>query len=415
MSEAPPLSLFAGYGIELEYMVVRADTLAVLPVVDQLLVDAGAGDALEVERGDMAWSNELALHVVELKTNGPVATLAGVAQRFQRELAEVEQLLERHGGRILPTAMHPLMDPATEFKIWPHGDRLIYDTFDRIFGCKGHGWSNLQSMHINLPFANDDELGRLHAAIRLVLPLLPGLAASSPFIEGRRAPNFDQRLAVYRGNAARVPSVSGQVIPERVFTRAAYEQELLLGIYRDLAPHDPDGVLRNEWVNARGCIARFDRMALEIRLLDVQECPAADLAIAAAVVAVVKALVEERTCSTALQRDFTEQRLAALLQLAIADADEALFEDDEYLEALGYRQGGPVKLAELWEHLLQSTLWSEPGHEEWEPPLRLIQSEGCLARRIVRAVGTPVSQQRLQEVYGQLADCLAQGRLFKTP
>jgi hypothetical protein len=32
-------------------------------------------------------------------------------------------------------------------------------------------------------------------------------------------------------------------------------------------------VLRHEWVNARGAIARFDRSAIEIRVLDVAECP----------------------------------------------------------------------------------------------------------------------------------------------
>ena len=56
--------------------------------------------------------------------------------------------------------------------------------FDRIFSCQGHGWANLQSMHINLPFADDAEFGRLHAAIRFLLPLLPGLTASSPVMDG---------------------------------------------------------------------------------------------------------------------------------------------------------------------------------------------------------------------------------------
>ena len=39
-------------------------------------------------------------------------------------------------------------------------------------------------MHVNLPFADDAQFARLHAAIRLVLPLLPALAASSPIAEG---------------------------------------------------------------------------------------------------------------------------------------------------------------------------------------------------------------------------------------
>ena len=79
-----------------------------------------------------------------------------------------------------------------------------------------------------------------------------------------------------------MPSLAGAVVPEPIFTQADY-QALLASLYADLAPLDPDGTLHHEWVNARGCIARFDRMALEIRVLDVQECPRADLAIAWAV------------------------------------------------------------------------------------------------------------------------------------
>src|SRR5690606_3311880 len=89
------------------------------------------------------------------------------------------------GGRLMPSAMHPWMDPLTQTRLWPHENSPVYEAFNRIFGCQGHGWSNLQSMHINLPFEGDEEFGRLHAGIRLILPILPALAASSPFVEGR--------------------------------------------------------------------------------------------------------------------------------------------------------------------------------------------------------------------------------------
>src|SRR3569832_1608223 len=102
---------------------------------------------------------------------------------------------------------------------------------------------------------------------------------------------MDTRVDVYRSNARRIPSVSGLVIPEQVFTRADYESMLLGPLYAALAPHDPEGVLQHEWANARGCIARFERMAIEIRLLDLQEYPGADLAIAALVVGALLLLV----------------------------------------------------------------------------------------------------------------------------
>jgi len=56
-------------------------------------------------------------------------------------------------------------------------------------------------------------------------------------------------------------------------------REILAPLYAEMHPLDPEGILCHEWLNSRGAIARFDRNAVEIRLVDVQECPLADLAI----------------------------------------------------------------------------------------------------------------------------------------
>jgi gamma-glutamyl:cysteine ligase YbdK (ATP-grasp superfamily) len=415
------LHLFEGHGIELEYMIVDRDTLDVRPIADEVLRKVGGGYEQEVERGPIAWSNELALHVIELKTNGPVPELSGVAAQFQAELSALNELLASFGARILPSAMHPWMDPYRELELWPHQNDVIYQTFHRIFDCGGHGWANLQSMHINLPFSGDEEFGRLHAAIRMILPILPALAASSPVSDGMVRPDLDTRLTVYRHNAASVPSVSGLVIPERVFTRQSYERDILQRIYRDLEPHDPEGVLREEWVNARGAIARFDRMAIEIRVLDVQECPEADLAIASAVTAVIKALVNESLCAQSRQRVFDEYTLSELLVRGIRDADQAVIDHREYLECFGVSSGEKsLRMGELWASLLERVMANEPDCAGALPSLRLILQEGCLARRIRKALGathcaagaTP-ERAALHSVYTRLAECLAQGTMFR--
>jgi len=412
-AEPLTLSLFEGYGIELEYMLVDARALAVLPVADRVLKAAAGSPVIEIEMGDIAWSNELALHVIEMKTNGPSPTLAGLAPRFQEHVRRINALAEPLGGRLMPTAMHPWMDPHRETRLWPHEQGPIYQAFDRIFGCQGHGWSNLQSMHINLPFYGDREFGRLHAAIRLVLPVLAGLAASSPFMDRRDTGTLDNRLDVYRNNAARVPSVSGLVIPEPVFTRREYEEYLLGGIYRDLKPYDPDGILRYEWVNARGAIARFDRNAIEIRVLDIQECPAADLALGAGVVAAVRAMVEEIWCDTRRQRAWDTARLHHLLLATIADADTAVIDDAAYLAAFGYPERGRCRVRELWQHLAESLLPADAGSGDgWPQFWRTYFAEGTLARRILAAVAASRAEQPLHEVYGALCDCLAEGRVF---
>jgi glutamate---cysteine ligase / carboxylate-amine ligase len=409
-----PLHLFEAFGIELEYMLVDRETLDVRPVADQLLRAAAGEQVCDFEDGAIAWSNELALHVIELKTNGPAASLEGLPAKFDRSLRRIDALLEPLGARILPTAMHPWMDPARETRLWPHDSNAIYEAFHRIFDCRGHGWGNLQSMHVNLPFADDEEFGRLHAAIRLALPILPALAASSPIVELRPTGFADTRLEVYRKNSARIPSVAGRVVPEPVFTRADYEEEILGRIYRDLEPFDPQGLLRYEFANARGAIARFDRMAIEIRVLDVQETPRADLAIAAAVTALVRAHCEGRFGSSADQRAWPVEPLAQILLDCIRDGERSVIADREYLALLGY-PGGKCTAGELWQHLV-GELWlgSRAELEPWLETLGLLLREGTLSRRILRAAGESPTRATLTGIYRELAECAVRGELFRT-
>ena len=209
-------------------------------------------------------------------------------------------------------------------------------------GCSGHGWSNLQSTHVNLPFAGDEEFGRLHAAIRVVLPLIPALAAASPFLDGVLQPSLDARLEAYRGNARLVPEVAGHVVPEPVSTEEEYRDRILEPLYSALEEHDPDGVLRHEWANARGAIARFQRGAIEIRVIDAQECPSADLAVVSFVVAIVRALTEERWSSRTVLDALPTEGLSDLHWETTRVGGDAVIGDTAFLSALDLGRGERV-------------------------------------------------------------------------
>jgi len=406
-----PFRLFEAVGIELEYAIVDRTSLAVRPIADRLLEAASGRITGETLRGALAWSNELALHLVELKTNGPAPGFAGLAAAFQAGVAEANELLEPMGARLMPTAMHPWMDPAAELVLWPHEYAEVYAVFDRIFGCREHGWANVQSMHLNLPFDGDAEFARLHAAIRVLLPILPALAASSPFVGGRATGLLDNRLEFYRSHTRRIPSLVADVIPEEVFDRAGYEERIFARLRADIAPHDPEGVMQPEWMNARGAIARFDRGAIEIRLLDVQECPSADLALAGAVVGVLRALVEGTLAGAGAPRGFPHAPLAAILRDATAHGDEARIADAGYLELLGWKGRVPCRAGDLWRDLSERTLAGrcEAGAEA---VLEVIFREGCLARRILRCADGAEGEE-LRELYTELCRCLAEGRLLR--
>ena len=411
MSERAPLHLFEAYGVELEYMIVHADNLGVHAITDRVLHAVAGEYACEIELGAISWSNELALHVLELKTTDPAPALEPLPGLFQEQVRRINGLLGQWNSRLMPAAMHPWMDPATDMRLWPHDYSPVYEAFNRIFDCRGHGWANLQSVHLNLPFQGDDEFGRLHAAIRLILPILPALAASSPWRDGRLTGLLDTRLDVYRNNSARIPSLTGRVIPEPVYTAAAYQHEILDRIYADIAPHDPEGTLQHEWLNARGAIARFERNAIEIRVLDVQECPQADVAICALIVAVLRCLTEEVWSGLAPQQAYPTEALAAVLTRTIRDADEAAIDDPRYLEFFGWPGAAPCSAADLWRHLVDKVRSAGLLAPTWGPPLQTILDQGPLARRIVRALGDD-PPARLAAVARELCACLADGRQF---
>ncbi len=410
MTPSSPLHAFAGYGIELEYMIVDRASLSVVPIADKLLGAAGGGTGQQMEHGSLAWSNELVLHLIELKNTRPSAGFEPLVPAFQKEIRHLNHLLGAWDAKLMPAAAHPWMDPRVETRLWPHHDADIYAAYDRIFNCRQHGFANLQSMHVNLPFADDAEFARLHAAVRLALPILPALAASSPIVDGRRSGFLDFRMQAYRFHQARIPASLGQIVPDTVASRGDYERRVLKPMYRDADALDPEGVLRHEWFNARGAIPRFDRQAIEIRVIDVQECPWADLAIAAALIGVLKGLYTGASAPLDAQQRIATLPLAQIMHACIRDAEEAVIGNPEYLGLLGF-PAGRAKAGELWQHLI-ATAFPEGPDEIWREPLQVILRQGPLARRILRTVGPSCTRSRLYAVYAELCRCLEDGRLF---
>jgi gamma-glutamyl:cysteine ligase YbdK (ATP-grasp superfamily) len=407
------LHLFDAHGVEVEYMLVDAETLDVAPAADELL-EAAAGELVDVfENGDVAWNNELALHVLELNCNGPRRSLAGLGRAFADNVVLANSKLDSGGRRLMGTAMHPWMDPE-DVVLWPHGAHDVYDAFDRIFSCKGHGWANLQSMQINLPFAGDEEFARLHSAIRFLLPIMPGLAASSPIIDGLPNGILDNRLVAYRDNCARIPSVTGAVVPEAVSSIGEYHERVLEPIYRDLEPHDRERVLRHEWVNARGAIARFERMTIEIRVLDVQETPLMDVAYAALIVDVLKVLCEERWADRRALDKWHTKELGALLELTQRRAEGAGITERRFLGALGFK-GSSTDVKGLWTHLIEVAAARGTLDRETERLLEHYLRHGSLASRIAKAVGPVPARAKVKRVYEELCDSLAGGVPFAPP
>jgi len=183
-------------------------------------------------------------------------------------------------------------------------------------------------------------------------------------------------------------------------------------MFEEIATLDRSGTLQHEFLNARGAIARFERDAIEIRVLDVQETPVADLAIAELVTAAVRALAEERWVSLENLMQADTDELRAQLDRVVRQGDLALVDAPSVLAAFGVAD--PLPAGELWQRISDEVMSVGPhaGSMDLGEARQWILREGPLSRRLLRALGGDPSAGRTGEVYRELAACLAEGRMF---
>ncbi len=401
--------LFEVYGIELEYMLVDVATMKVKPVVDKLLTKKNGTLSSDVENGKIEWSNELVAHVVELKTNGPTANLDTLDDLFAENVGEINDLLKEFNAKLLPTAAHPLMDPETEMQLWQHNYSKIYALYNRIFDCRGHGWSNVQSMHINLPFLGDAEFEKLHAAVRILLPVIPGLSASSPIFEGKLTGFKDARMHVYKTNQKEIPEMTGKVIPEQIFSKKDYYSGIFEPINKAIKPHDTENILDHHFLNSRGAIARFDRGAIEIRVIDLQECPKADVAIAVLIIEALKLLVSEELVSLEDQKNWHENALFEIFNDVIVDAEATIIQNAAFADIFDLQPESSVK--DLWSRIY--SLVKENISEKHQNSIEFLLKNGSLSTRILKTLGENPSKAEITKVYEELGNCLQENRFFE--
>jgi glutamate---cysteine ligase / carboxylate-amine ligase len=242
---------------------------------------------------------------------------------------------------------------------------------------------------------------------------LPGLAASSPICDEKATKILDTRLEYYRNNSKCIPSITGQVIPEPCYARADYQREILDKIYNDIAPLDPGRIMQHEWLNARGAIARFERGSIEIRILDSQECPAADLAIGMLMAATLQALCNEQWTPWKLQSTVPTALLAKVFNDAIRLGPAALV-PESIASHFGSGMDESTSIGTLWNTILMQLDDNEPTF--FQGPLRdcleTILRQGTLSQRILQTLAGDFSRPSLHRVYEELCDCLENGSMF---
>jgi gamma-glutamyl:cysteine ligase YbdK (ATP-grasp superfamily) len=187
--------------------------------------------------------------------------------------------------------MHPTLTlDGTER--WPHSNQEAERELGRLFNLRSHGWLNTQSYQLNLPYSNERELVVLYNALAHLVAYLPAISASSPICESRLDENVDNRLHYYKVKMQEIPSITGDVVPEYITSLNQFQKEIAGTYSRDLAEAGAiEKMLHAEWIDQRGIIVRYSREAVEIRVMDEQECIKSDVALSCFIRATVRGMI----------------------------------------------------------------------------------------------------------------------------
>jgi glutathione synthase/RimK-type ligase-like ATP-grasp enzyme/gamma-glutamyl:cysteine ligase YbdK (ATP-grasp superfamily) len=404
---------FSVAGMELEYAVVDAHLEVASLVEDAFRIIAGKATS-DIDLGAAAGSNEIADHVFEVKTPVPMRSLHQTEEALVEGVRRFSEVLRTEfDARLLPTAMHPWMDPA-DARLWRRSGARVYQAYGRIFDLHTHGWMNVQAAHLNLPMGRGPEAAAMYNAASLLMPYLPAIAASSPIFDGRPGDSVDNRLTWIFEHQRRIPETQGDILPEFISSLPDYRRRILQPMYRALDSHPGSEVLRHEFLNARGAVLKLSRRALEIRVVDMQECVKLDVAIAAFTRAVLRHFTRDVLRSALALPPHRE--LLEDFRAVVRNGSDARVTAPHLGDAVERGADGRTGARDVLRHLLglaRRTVRRE--EDDYLDLVALIIEQGSLSERISESLrpfrNDPARfREATREVYLELAACLEANR-----
>lgn len=367
-------------GTEHEYS-INDDRFNTLPVSDRILKTICGRYESEILFGKAKLGKELQKTVLEFVPRSPVSELPALEAQITDGIKKFYKIFPGQ-YRLLGLGMHPLAR-LENIPVWDHDEGEYYETYDRLFNIRQHGWLNIQALQVNLSYASDRDLVTLFNRIRPLLPYLIAITASSPMVEGNLTGSCDNRLRYYRENQKEIPLICNRIIPEKIRSVADYRagQE---EIFRELRARDAE-ILCEEWVNSGGLIIRFSRRCLEIKALDEQESVHADMAVCA----FIRSLLRCRNLPVETGQD-------ALLSLT----DEAI------------RGGTSALRPELEELFRRASAQAAPDEKQYLPVIGERIRNGSIAEQMTERIKKDGS---VLPVLNDMASCLRDNRPYSRP
>lgn len=279
MSEGETYRLFNVIGIELEYCIVSKKDFSIQSFARKLFKILNNNKTSNTfTYNNICMSNEMVNHVIEFKPIKPYKDILFLEQDLLKCTQYVNSILEKYDLCIVPLSLHPTMKPQ-EATMWKGKYHSIYKIYDKLFGVKTHSFSNMQSLQITLPFENEQQMLKLHNSIRLVLPFLKILSASSPYLEGKNNKTLSNRINFFKKSHANLTERFSSPITDYLSNIGEYYKylDMLLEAFSDFKIGKN---VKTQWFNSQGSMIKFQFNAIEIRTCDIQESVHANLGLA---------------------------------------------------------------------------------------------------------------------------------------
>jgi gamma-glutamyl:cysteine ligase YbdK (ATP-grasp superfamily) len=288
-----PYRMLEVFGPEHEYSIVNEE-LKPLPIAEQMIKDYCGKNSDLVFQPRFNFGKEVAQHQIEIKAKKPFKQPEILEENMQLGVTTLLEFLnKKYHAHLLGTGMHPTLKLEETRARWPitrKPDTL--QELKKIFDFKSHGWLNIQSFQLNLPYYNQKGAVILYNALTHLCAYLPAISASSPICEGNLGPNVDNRLHHYKIKMKEIPSITGDVVPDYITSLDQYRKEVVGSYQQDLANAGiAENIVHADWIDQRGLMFKLSRRAIELRIMDEQECIKSDVALSCFIRAAVRGLI----------------------------------------------------------------------------------------------------------------------------
>ena len=275
-------------GPEHEFSLVNNE-MRPLPIVEKVIDDYYGKISELIFLSKYAFRKEFPLHMVEVKARNPFKSPELLEESFQKAITSFLAFIDkRYQAHLLGTGMHPLLR-LEETDTRPQ--EIIAQELGKVFPLKRHGWLNIQSFQLNLPYASEKDAVSLNNTLALLCTYLPAISASSPICEGQLTPYDDFRLYNYKIKSYEIPSIAGDVIPEYISSFEQFREIVSDRYSRELSSAGISIKDFPAYVNQRAAVFKFARNAMEVRAMDEQECIKSDVALSCFIRSIIRGLM----------------------------------------------------------------------------------------------------------------------------